>query len=87
MFLEMKNLAILFFTLFLTVGDMYAEKNIPFGVEFQGSQNPIPVKAVIVTMFEIGAIGTTYGTVHSTTVTYRRLVCTCSVYGVGYMHK
>ncbi len=55
MFLEMKNLAILFFTLFLTVGDMYAEKNIPFGVEFQGSQNPIPVKAVIVTMFEIGA--------------------------------
>ena len=55
MFLEMKNLAILFFTLFLTVGDMYAEKNIPFGVEFQGSQNPIPVKVVIVTMFEIGA--------------------------------
>ena len=57
MFLEMKNLAILFFTLFLTVGDMYAEKNIPFDVEFQGSQNPIPVKVVIVTMFEIGADG------------------------------
>jgi len=54
MFLETKNLSILVFTFFLIVGDVYATKNIPFGVEFEASGNPIPVKVVIVTMFEIG---------------------------------
>ena len=54
MFLERKNLSILVFTFFLILGDVYANKNIPFGVEFEASENAIPVKVVVVTMFEIG---------------------------------
>ena len=54
MFLERKNLSILVFTFFLILGDVYANKNIPFGVEFEASENAITVKVVVVTMFEIG---------------------------------
>ena len=55
MFFWSKNPIIWFFlVLFCIAGRVNAEKHIPFGVELGKDQKPIPVKIVIVTMFEIG---------------------------------
>ena len=55
MFAVSKNLAIcIHLVLFGITGNVYAQKYIPFGVEFEDGHKPIPVKVVIVTMFEIG---------------------------------
>ena len=55
MFLESKNLAVWFFSvLFFFAANAGAEKTIPFDAELEQGQKQIPVKVVIVTMFEIG---------------------------------
>lgn len=55
MFFGSKNSVIWFcLVLFCIAGRVNAEKNIPFSIELEEGQIPIPVKIVIVTMFEIG---------------------------------
>ena len=55
MLLGSKNMAIcIYLVSFGIASNACAQKYIPFGVEFENPQKPLPVKVVIVTMFEIG---------------------------------
>ena len=55
MLLGSKNMAIcIYLVSFGIASNAYAQKFIPFGAEFDDPQKLIPVKVVVVTMFEIG---------------------------------
>ena len=55
MLLGSRNLVIcIYLGSIVIASNAFSQEYIPFGVEFENPQKPLPVKVVIVTMFEIG---------------------------------
>ena len=55
MLLGSRNLVIcIYLGSIVIASNAFSQEYIPFGVDFENTQKPLPVKVVIVTMFEIG---------------------------------